>query len=1020
MVTVLFSDVSGSTALGERLDPEAVRALMGRYFGAMKAVIERHGGTVEKFIGDAVMAVFGIPAAHDDDALRAVRAAVEMSEALAALNAELANEGAAAIMTRTGITTGEVVAGDPSAGQTLVTGDAVNTAARLEQAAAPGEILIGVPTWRLVHDAVIAEAAEAVSAKGKAEPLPAYRLHAVIGHAEGHARRLDAPLFGRESELASLTQAYADAISERRCHLCTLLGAAGIGKSRLVSEFLAGNGDAAQILRGRCLPYGEGITYWPLAEALKGAAGIDDRDDRTAARHKLIMLLDGEPDAGRVGGGLATAIGLSDDPAPQSELFSAVRRVLEHMARRRPLIVVWEDIHWAESTFLDLIDHLTDWSRDVPLFLLAPARPELLDARPGWGGGKFNSSTLRLEALPDEAASRLIDALSGGSQLPDAVRSRIATAAEGNPLFVEELLAMLVDEGVLQFVDGRWQVAGDLNQLTIPPTIHALLAARLDRLSTGEREVAARASVVGRVFEPDAVAALSPPDRHNILNARLMALVRRELVLPARSELTGGDAFKFRHILIRDAAYRSLPKRERADLHDRFADWLENTTADRSGEVAEVVAFHLGQAVIYRTDLGIEDEHRSLRAADRLIDAGNRAYERSDLPAASSFLRRGLAIASPGTQVRHRALSVAIRVMVSTGDIGFARALASEAMETGELRIAADARLMLARIDMNTDRDFDLNDAVESANHAIGVFSDLGDELGLSRAWSVQASVFLMSAQEGDGLAAAERALDHALRSGNRRQIALCRTAVAAALAEGPVPAARAEQRIREIISGEAGSGEADPGELASLAWLQAIQGQFDAARISIEEARLADEKSASVPDVMYDTYIAARIEMFAGDWSRAQALLAEALSHAEGLDDQLLRPAIYAELSACQFSTGDNRSHSSAVQARATAVASDVGTQVRARAALARALASRGQFDAAVRETREAIQLTGVTENLELRADAFAAHADVLAAKHDYAEARVAAARALELFNAKGHLAGADRVRGLIEQLPH
>lgn len=408
VVTILFSDVAGSTALGEALDPEAVRGLMSRYFMAMKEVIERHGGTVEKFIGDAVMAVFGIPTLHEDDALRAVRAAAQMREALAALNTELHAERGVTIQTRTGITTGEVVAGDPSAGQTLVTGDTVNTAARLEQAAAPGEILIGEPTWRLVRDAVRAEPVEPVSAKGKALPVPAYRLVSVAAGVEGHLRRMDAPLVGRERELRLLTEAWDRAREERSPQLFTLLGAAGVGKSRLVGEFLAGVSEEARVLRGRCLPYGEGITYWPLAEALRDTVGITDADDRAAALRKLRALVAGERDAALLVARLATAIGLSDEPAPQAELFWAVRRTLEHLARQQPAVVVFEDIHWAEPTFLDLLDHLADWSRDAPLFLLVPARPELLDARSGWAGGKLNASTVLLESLPAEATARLI------------------------------------------------------------------------------------------------------------------------------------------------------------------------------------------------------------------------------------------------------------------------------------------------------------------------------------------------------------------------------------------------------------------------------------------------------------------------------------------------------------------------------------------------------------------------------------------------------------------------------------
>jgi class 3 adenylate cyclase len=649
-VTVLFSDVVGSTAVGERLDAEAVRDLMARYFAAMRRVIERHGGTVEKFIGDAIMAVFGIPTLREDDALRAVRAADEMRKTLVELNAGLEFERGVAIQARTGITTGEVVTGDAAVGGTLATGDTVNTAARLEQAAAPGEILIGAPTYRLVRDVVTVERADPVTARGKELPVPAYRLVSVTPGGEAHARRLDAPLIGRERELARLQHAYRDAVGERRCELFTLLGSAGVGKSRLVREFLAAVEGEARILRGRCLPYGEGITYWPLAEALREAASISEADDREAARGRLLTLLEGERNAEPVAARMASAIGLSDERAVQSEVFSAVRRTLEHLANERPLVVVWEDIHWAEPAFLDLIDHLAEWSRDAAILLVCPARPELLDARPSWGGGKLNVTTVMLEALPSEAAARLIDVLPGGSVLPDSVTQRIAQAAEGNPLFLEEFLGMLFDDGLLQAVDDHWQFRGEVERLKIPPSISALLAARLERLTSAERQVAQRGAVVGRAFEADAVAELAPEGLRPHVTEALMALVRKELVRPELSELTASDAFKFRHILIRDTAYEALPKRERAVLHERVADWLQRVAGDRLTEYEEIVGFHLEQAHGYRAELGLRDDRTDslgARAAERLGAAGLRARVRQDARAALNLLARALAVLPP-------------------------------------------------------------------------------------------------------------------------------------------------------------------------------------------------------------------------------------------------------------------------------------------------------------------------------------------------------------------------------------
>ena len=497
-VTVLFCDVSGSTAMGERLDPESTRRVMSRYFDAMREAIERHGGTVEKFIGDAVMAVFGVPVVHEDDALRAVRAAADMRAALAELNEELDRDWGVRIESRIGVNTGEVVAGE---GQTLAVGDAVNVAARLEQGAAPGETLLGASTHRLVRDAVEAEPAEPLDAKGKSEPVAAFRLIGLVEGAEFIPRRLDSPLVGRENELAQLQRAYDHAVSERVAYQFTLLGAAGIGKSRLVRE-LEDRVDAT-LLAGRCLPYGEGITYWPLAEI--------------------------EPLAGEI-----------DFGANRDEIALQTRRILERMARERPLVLVFDDLQWAEPTFLDLVDHVTDLARDAPLLLLCVARPELLDHRPGWGGGKLNATTMLLEALTADESTRLVDNLLL-TRVDSETKERIAAAAEGNPLFVEEMLAMVTD--------------GSDGELAVPPTIQALLAARLDRLAPDERTAVECAAVQGQEFRQAALASLVPEPLAGRLAEIQQSLVRKDLVRPAAE-----DTFRFKHLLLRDAAYEALPE----------------------------------------------------------------------------------------------------------------------------------------------------------------------------------------------------------------------------------------------------------------------------------------------------------------------------------------------------------------------------------------------------------------------------------------------------------------------------
>ncbi|MGH3023609.1 MAG: adenylate/guanylate cyclase domain-containing protein, partial [Gaiellaceae bacterium] len=494
-VTVVFADVADSTRLGSRLDPESLRRVMSSYFETASQALHRHGGTVEKFIGDAVMAVFGIPVVHEDDALRAVRAALEMRDGVEALNRELERERGVRIQVRIGVNTGEVVAGDTAVGRTLVTGDAVNTAARLEQAAQPGEILIGEATRRLVPDAIEAEPVEPLELKGKDAAVPSWRLLAVRDTASGFARNLGSPLVGREAELAQMRQALARAVEASTTHLFTVLGPAGIGKSRLAAEFASSVSDTADVVTGRCLPYGDGITFYPLWEMTREL--VDEGGDPRPAMSELLVDEEG---ADLIAERIAAALGRSQVPTSAEETFWAVRKLFEALARRRPLVAVFEDVHWGEPMLLDLIEHVVDWSRDVPLFLLCLARPEHLEKRPGWGGGKLNATSILLEPLTGPESNALIDQLAGGDELPEAARLRIAAACEGNPLFVEQMHALFTQDEVSE------------DQLATPPTIQALLAARLDLLGADERAVIEHAAVVGTRFWERAVVDLLPEE----------------------------------------------------------------------------------------------------------------------------------------------------------------------------------------------------------------------------------------------------------------------------------------------------------------------------------------------------------------------------------------------------------------------------------------------------------------------------------------------------------------------------
>lgn len=632
VVTILFCDLIGSTALGDQTDPETLRVLMRRYYETARVVLERHGGTVEKFVGDAVMAVFGIPVATENDALRAVRAAVELRDTVHELGLEA----------RIGVNTGEVVSGE---GDTLVTGDAVNVAARLEQVAGGGDVLLGRDTLELVRDAVQTEPVE-LTLKGKATTVIAHRLLALDIVAAGVARRLDRVMIGRERERERLRADFADAAASRTSRLFTLIGPAGVGKSRLVADFLEHVGDTATIARGRALSYGDGITYWPLVEIL-AQLGIDAGD---AIR------------------------------SSEADTQLATRALLERVAEERPLILVLDDLQWAEPPLLDLIEHLADWSREAPIFLLCIARPELLDIRPGWGGGKLNATSILLEPLGSTQAIALADELLRDIELPLEVRDRIVEIAEGNPLFLEEMAA-LAREGP--------QV------VTVPATIHAVLQARLDTLSQAERAVIERGAVEGKIFHRGSVTALAPLMERESVPGDLLALVRKELVRPDRSHLRGDDAFRFRHLLIRDTAYESLPKSVRADLHERFAAWLD--TQDPLPERDEIVGYHLERAANYLRELDPESDKSAAlgeQAAARLGSAGSASYERADLHATRNLLGRAIALLPRGPR-RRRLLPDMIEALDAADD----RDAASELLDELEDGDPADrARAMVLRL----------------------------------------------------------------------------------------------------------------------------------------------------------------------------------------------------------------------------------------------------------------------------------------------------------------------------------
>ncbi|MBA2768643.1 MAG: AAA family ATPase, partial [Sporichthyaceae bacterium] len=658
-VTLLFTDVNGSTAMGEQLDPEAYRSVMGRYFAIARTAIEKHGGMVEKFVGDAVLSVFGIPEVHEDDALRAVRAAYELNDAVTVLSEQLLSELGVRLAIRTGVNTGSVVTGSARAGGSFATGDAVNTAARLEQAAGDGEILLGAPTYALVRDAVEAEAPAGVTAKGKSKPVQAYRLLRVLDTPHGRRRREDVPLVGRTQENRALNDALERTVTSGHSHLLTVLGPPGIGKSRLVGEFLLRVGDRADVAHGRCVSYGQGISYWPMIQALRHALHLSGTESDEITRHALEQALGEVQDRDRLVDVLLPLLGKTGVPGSNEQAVWSVCRLLEELASRRPLVLCVDDLHWAEPTLLDLLERVRDEVYDLPLLLLCQARPELLEQRPGWGSGAMNAMIFGLEPFsPGEIEASIAGLL--GSDVPEGLSEAVTSWSDGNPLFVEEIVAHLVEAGVLaQGPENQWRIVGELGRSELPPTVSALLAARLDRLPAAERDLLSRVSVIGLEFTTADAELLAEPDSRAGVGAFLMALTRRDLVRRVRSPQ--GDTWAFKHILVRDAAYDGLAKSVRAELHERFADGLAaSDEAEGGGEQVGFVAHHLEQAAHYRRELaarGPQVDALVDRAVGALVVAGEQARDRARFEDHAAYLERALRLEPHSSEVRRGILA---------------------------------------------------------------------------------------------------------------------------------------------------------------------------------------------------------------------------------------------------------------------------------------------------------------------------------------------------------------------------
>ncbi|MEO5703446.1 MAG: adenylate/guanylate cyclase domain-containing protein [Candidatus Limnocylindrales bacterium] len=1014
VVTVVFADITGSTGLGERLDPESLRAIMGRWFEAMRAVLEHHGGTVEKFIGDAVVAVFGVPVVHEDDALRAVRSAVDMEAALLELNVALRAERDLEIEMRVGVNTGEVVVGDARAGGSRATGDAVNVAARLQQAAEPGESLLGDSTWRLVRDAAVTGEPREVHVKGRDEPVIVRRLLSVDRSADAIHRRVGGAMVGRDRELGILRGAYERSVVEERCVLVTVLGSAGVGKSRLVQEFLA-SAEGATVLRGRCLPYGGGITWYPVAGLLRSAVGLGEDAEPSAVLERLRRRLDGITDADQILARLAEPLGVTGEPAPIEELVWAIRRFVERVATGGPVVLVIDDLQWAEATLLDLVEHLAGWVHGVPVLLLAMARPELLEIRAGWGGGKPDATTFLLEPLPSSDTEQLVRTLLEGASIPAAAVARIATAADGNPLYVEQVVEMLLDDGVVRRLrDGSLEVR-DLETISVPPTIHALLAARLDRLSEAERRTIERAAVVGKEFGQRDVSELTPADGREGLSRSLMSLVRKELIRPDRRRDDGGETYRFRHLLIRDAAYDSLPKSERADLHEQFADWLDRAVGDRIADLDEIIGFHLDQARAYRLALGPEDDRTrslALRAGRRLAAAGERAADREDPVAGARLLTRAADLLVSDPPARYQALMLLLSVGFPF-DYAAAMQAARQAEQVGEQLgelAARRASIWVASARAMTDPDFRISDTRAETELAAQAFEAEGDVEGLLDAYAQLNQIDLALAHWEDSLRWAQLGLDLATRAGRERMRGTFAMWVSNALTWGSMDAS-ASIALMEGLVATATRRLTKAAIFDSIAVLKGVLGDRPGADAARGEAAAIFDELGHQHREFRDAFM----EYALDDFGAAVRLTRAEAADLERRGDTGQRSTMLGLQSWTLALLGDDQdAAAAAATAYALSAPDDAVSQILWRAGLGLVEARRGNAAEADRLTHEATEVAAETDSMEA-GTAWLARAMALASLGRTSEASDAAREARRLFALKGSVNAMRRAEALI-----
>jgi class 3 adenylate cyclase/tetratricopeptide (TPR) repeat protein len=983
LATVLFVDIVDSTRLVAAVDPEVVRRRVNEFFETVAECVMQHGGIVEKFAGDAVMAAFGVPQAHEDDAQRATRAALAIREALEDLE----------IHARIGIEAGEVVV--EGYDSTFATGEAVNVAARLQSAARPDEILVGPTAYRLAASCLVVEDAGPLELKGIDGSLRAWR---VVDLLDGPGRPLvpRAPLVGREAELQLLENTFNRALRDRRAQLFTVYGEAGVGKSRLTREFVD-SVERASVLTGRALPYGEGVTYWPLGEMVKAAAGISDDDPLEEAFEKLRECCAEEAVADVLGLAAGLMEALEGERSPQ-EISWAAREVMEGIADVQPLILLFEDIHWAEPPLLDLIEHLADWVR-APVLILCLARPELLDTRPGWGGGRVRSTAIELEPLSEEESAELVEQLLSqlagtAGERPRSLSQQAIDRAEGNPLFVEETIRMLIESGTA-------------STDRVPDSLQALIAARIDHLAPDAKTLLQRASVIGRIFWQGALEHLSPDvsDQDALLDDLLQReFLRRE----PRSSISGETAYRFKHALIREVAYTGMAKLARAQYHARFAEWLHGRTGE---ELVEIRAYHLDRAVEFLSELdGAPPEELADEAAGALVKAAKRAIAREAYANARKLGLRALEL-RPTLSARYVAARAAWRLQ-DWGAVQLEMAKVREQAREHDEHVT-EALALTALGEAAVKRDGDAVHARELVDDALRILERESDPVAHFDALTARSMVGTWLGSEEEAVHYMERAYVTALDAGRKD----LQTIAAQALAQTHI--IRLELDEAELLltralelAGETGSVRARMSATLAYSWFLRVKGELDAAETMMEEARATAEEFGMEPVMANALMKLGWVARQKGDLKRSEKLFREALRITVARGDRGLVPDFEAALATTLADLGKiDEGERLALDARANAVPEDTSCRIFAATALAAIRAAQGRDDEA-----EEIFLSAIADARDSNLKLFELHplerlTEFLTARGRDEDAAVYEARIAELSPAEPTDSRAERI---------